>query len=154
MSQEIIPRNSSVYTRHLIARVRHLTLWARQRELDAFNISPEQAYILLLIHNLGRKTTLAELTKYTGRRLSTLSVQLTKMEKNGLVKKFRATPNSNLVMFELTEKGFNVYKKSIKMKSDKAIMSVLSEEERQQLISLLKRIKEEAEKYKQSLENK
>jgi hypothetical protein len=47
--------------------------------------------------------------------------------------------------FELTEKGITDLKND-KMKVEKAIMSILSEEEYQQLIPILKKILNEAEK--------
>jgi DNA-binding MarR family transcriptional regulator len=49
--------------------------------------------------------------------------------------------------FELTEKGLDIYNKSKNRKVDKAIMLALSKEEREQLISLLKKIISKAEKY-------
>jgi DNA-binding MarR family transcriptional regulator len=70
------------------------------------------------------------------------------MERDGLVKKLRDNPKSVLLKYELTEKGINAYKLSNKMTSEKEIMSVLSEEERQQLISILKKVIGEAEDYK------
>ena len=144
---EIISRNSSVYGRHLIERVRHLMFWARQKELAPFFVSPRQAYVLFILYNLGHKATLVELSKYTNRGISAISTQLTRMENDGLVKKVQESPKSHLLKFELTEKGINVEKRSNDMLSDKAIMSVLSEEERQQLISILSKLKNQAEKY-------
>jgi len=47
----------------------------------------------------------------------------------------------------VTEKGIDIYKKSNEMKSDKTIMSVLTEAERQQLISIMKKVIRAAEKY-------
>ncbi len=47
--------------------------------------------------------------------------------------------------FELTEKGVTSLKND-KMKVEKAIMSILSEEEYRQLIPMLKKILDEAEK--------
>jgi DNA-binding MarR family transcriptional regulator len=65
---------------------------------------------------------------------------MAKMEKDGLVKKSREVPKSTLLNFELTDKGREVFKKSSEQKADRAIMSVLSEDERQQLISMLQKI--------------
>jgi DNA-binding MarR family transcriptional regulator len=72
---------------------------------------------------------------------------MTTLEKDGLVKKIREVPKSRLLRFELTEKGLDIYNKSKNRKVDKAIMSTLSKEEREQLISLLKKIISKAEKY-------
>jgi DNA-binding MarR family transcriptional regulator len=106
---------------------------ARQKELLPYHISPRQATILFILSNLGHKATLAELSKNTDRQINTLSQQITRMEKNGLVRKARETPKSALISFETS--------------SVVSIMSVLTEEERQQLISLLKKVVNSAEKY-------
>jgi DNA-binding MarR family transcriptional regulator len=102
---------------------------ARQKELRPFDISPRQATILFILN----------------RQINTLSQQITRMEKNGLVRKVRETPKSALISFELTEKGTEIYNKSVETSSVEQIMSVLTEEERQQLISLLKKIAAAAE---------
>jgi DNA-binding MarR family transcriptional regulator len=135
-----------VYSRYLIGKARHFLLKARQKELNPYNISARQARILDIIQNIGHSVTLAELARYTDRGVSSLSVQLTRMEKDGLVKKTRKTLKSNLLCFELTAKGLDTYKHSSEMNAEKTIMSVLSEKERQQLISLLKRIISTAKK--------
>jgi DNA-binding MarR family transcriptional regulator len=72
------------------------------------------------------------------------------MEKDGLVKKTREVPKSALLKFELTEKGSNIEKRCNIKTSDKTIMSVLSEEERQQLISMMNKLRNKAIKYKGS----
>jgi DNA-binding MarR family transcriptional regulator len=68
------------------------------------------------------------------------------MEKEGLVKKIRETPNSVNLTFELTEKGHTIYESCKKEKSIKAIMSVLSKEELQELISILEKISNKGRK--------
>jgi DNA-binding MarR family transcriptional regulator len=120
---------------------------ARQKELSPFDISPRQATVLFILNSLGRKSTLTELSKHCDRQINTLSQQITRMEKNGLVRKVRETPKSALISFELTKKGTEIYNKSSETSSVEQIMAVLSEKERQQLISLLKKIATAAEKY-------
>ena len=145
--EEVTARNSRLYARLLLNRARDLLLDTRQKELAPYYISSRQAYILFILYNLGHKATLAELAKLNEREINTLSVQMTRMEKEGLVKKVRELPKSTLLRFELTEKGIDVYKNTSKMRADKTIMSVLSEEECQQLISSLQKIITKAEKY-------
>ena len=147
MMEKIISENSSMYSRYLIGRVRHFMNRARQKELLPYRISPRQATILFILSNLGHKATLAELSKNTDRQINTLSQQITRMEKNGLIRKVRETPKSALISFELTENGKNASKNITKTSSVEAIMSVLTEEELQQLISLLKKLVTSAEKY-------
>ncbi|MGP8080435.1 MAG: MarR family winged helix-turn-helix transcriptional regulator [Dehalococcoidales bacterium] len=120
---------------------------AQQKELNPYSISPRQATILFILSSIGHKTTLTELSKHTDRKINTLSQQITRMEKNGLVRKVRETPKSALISFELTEKGIETYENSNKMNAVEKIMAILTEDERQQLISLLKKVANAAEKY-------
>ena len=145
--EEKTAEDSSIFSRYLIGRLRHLMFNARLKELAPYHISPRQSTIIFILYTLGHKATLSELAKRTDRKMSTLSIQLVRMEKDGLVKKAREVPKSAQKSIELTEKGVDLYKKSYDMKSVKEIMSILSEEERQQLISLLRKVISKAEKY-------
>jgi DNA-binding MarR family transcriptional regulator len=73
---------------------------------------------------------------------------MSKMERDGLVKKIRDTPNSIQFSFRLTEKGMNTYQNCMREDSITAIMSVLSKAELKQFISMLEKITAKAEKYK------
>lgn len=143
--EQTISQNSSFYCRYLINEARHFLLQARKKDLSQYHVTPEQIQIILVIYTL-HKTTLAELAKLTNRTTNTLSNKMIKMEKDGLVKKTRETPKSTLLSFELTEKGYSVFDKG-KDKVTEEIMSVLSEEERQQLISILRNIIDKAKKF-------
>jgi len=68
------------------------------------------------------------------------------MEEDGLIKKVREIRKSNIVMVELTEKGIDIFKKSNVLMTDKRILSVLTEEERQLLILTMKKILSQEEK--------
>jgi DNA-binding MarR family transcriptional regulator len=133
-------KNSLMYSRFLIGKTRQLLFRARKKELDVYSITPRQAHVLTCIYELGEKADLSALAERTERNINTLSINMTKMEQAGLVKKIRDTPKSTKLRFELTERGFNIYQNVRKVKSAKTIMSALSEEERQQLIALLEKI--------------
>jgi len=66
--------------------------------------------------NFGDRANLNELAERTERNLNTLSINVTKMEQAGLVKKIRDTPKSTKLRFELTEKGLNIYQEARKIK--------------------------------------
>jgi len=145
---EIKSNDSGVYARLLLGRAVHLLLKARQKELAPFYISAQQVQLLSILHNLGHKATLNELSKYSERGINTISAQITKMEKEGLVKKSRVIPKSTLLCIELTESGLEIYNHTNELKQDKAIMSVLSKEECQKLILMLDKIITRAKKHK------
>jgi DNA-binding MarR family transcriptional regulator len=147
--EEIAAKNSKLYSRILLSRARDLMLDIRQTELVPYQLSPRQAYILDILYNLGHKATLTQLAKYNEREANTISVQMSKMVKEGLVHKVRETTKSTLLRFELTEKGLEAYSYSKKQTSEKVIMGVLSEAERQQFIATLKKIIAKADKYRE-----
>jgi DNA-binding MarR family transcriptional regulator len=137
---EITSSDSILYSRLLLGKARHLLVRARQKELAPFHISPRQATVLTVIDDLGDKANLTELAEHTDRNINTLSIQITRMENDGLVTKVREEPKSNKLRFELTKKGLEACKEVKKINSLTEIMSALTEKERQQLISLLEKI--------------
>ena len=144
---QIISKDSLLYSRYLIGKARHFILQVRQKELKPYLVSARQANVLIILYRLGRKGTLAQLAANTDRGISALSILTTRMEKDGLLKKVRETPKSNQLSFELTKKGLATYEKVKIMSSVKTIMSVLSEEERKQLISSLEKVITKAKQY-------
>jgi len=145
-------RNRHMQARQLLGRARRLMLYARNKELAPYHISSNQAFLLFVIYYHGQKhpdhkITLAELAQQTDREKNTISLQMTTMEKDGLVKKIREVSKSNQLSFELTEKGLNAFHNSKHWKTDKAIMSALSKDELEVLITLLNKIIKKAEKY-------
>lgn len=142
-----LEQNRYKYAHLLLGKARHLTVSARQKELAPLRISSRQAYILYFLYHLGHKATVAELAVDSDREKNTISLQMTIMAKDGLVRKIQEVPKSRLLSYELTEKGIEAYNKSKDSKTEKAIMTTLSKEECEQLISLLEKIIKKAEKY-------
>jgi len=145
-------RISTDYKRYawiLVGKAREEMLKARQKELTPYEISPRQAYVVDILYNLGRRATIAEVAKHVDREVNTLSQQLNRMEKDGLVKRYQEKAKSTLLTFELTEKGVLAYENSLKRDSIKKVMSVLTEDQTHQLISMLEQLIIAAEKYQQ-----
>ena len=145
-------RNRHMQARQLLGKARRMMLYARNKELAPYHISSNQAFLLFVIFYHSQKhpdhrITLAELSQQTDREKNTISLQMTTMEKDGLVKKIREVPKSNQLSFELTEKGLDAFHKSKHWKTDKAIMGALSKDELEVLIGLLTKIIKKAEKY-------
>lgn len=148
--EEKIGLDNERYAWLLIGQARHIMMKARQRELAPYEIFPQQAQIIDVLYDLGRKATLVELAKASDRGVASISAQLTRMEKDGLVEKFRENRKSALKKFYLTEKGMNAHEIISKRTSIRTVMSVLSEEDFQQLIPTLKKIIGSSEKYLKS----
>jgi DNA-binding MarR family transcriptional regulator len=125
---------------HLIGKVNHLLILARQRELNQYHIPVRQAYILRVIHELGSKATLYELAKKVERTSDVISRQAVKMENDGLIQRIKDSPKSKILRLELTKKGLEIIKVSGQSKSADAIFSTISGEQRQQLESILNQL--------------
>ena len=144
--EEIISHDDILHAQLLLEKTSDSVFNAAQKNMATHNLNPREAYILFLLYHLGHKATLTELAKYRNRKLNTISVQMTKMQKVGLVEKGRAVSNTTRLHFELTEKGLNTFYACSKLMACKELMSRLSDEERQQLITLLEKILKNGQK--------
>jgi DNA-binding MarR family transcriptional regulator len=124
----------------LLGKIHHKRMLVRQRELSPYNIPTRQLRMLSIIHDLGTKATLSAIAEKVERKVSVISQQTQNMEKYGLIKRVKETPRSRLLKIELTPKGLNMIKIDRKSKAMDEIMSVLNEEERKRLHSLLERL--------------
>jgi len=131
----------------LMGKIHHKRILLRQRELNEYNIPTRQLYMLQAIRDLGSKTTISEIAKTVEREVESISRQLVSMEKDGLIKRIKNTPKSNLLRLELTERGLEMVKVARESESISAILSFLTAEERQQMESILNRILTRVEKY-------
>lgn len=73
-----------------------------------------------------------------------MSEILSRMEKQGLVRKAKNLDRKNLVRVELAEKGIGAYNQSSRRESLHRIMSYLSDEERRQLNAILNALRDRA----------
>ncbi len=113
----------------------------RRNELRKYNLSNGRSLILFAIQSLGDKATPAEISRKVLREPHGISETLIRMEKEGLIRKINDLRRKNQVRIVLTQKGIEAYNKSSIRESIHEIMSNLSDEEEQQLTSLLQKIK-------------
>jgi len=128
----------------LLVQAKDMVFKATGKELRQYGISPEEAGVLSIVQFLDNKATPAEISRWLLREPHTVSGILSRMEKKGLVRKTRDLDRKNLVRVTLTEKGRQAYYQSSKIESIRQIMSSLSEEEHQKLISCLKTLRDRA----------
>ncbi|MBU2535219.1 MAG: winged helix DNA-binding protein [Chloroflexi bacterium] len=128
----------------LLAQAREAMYKARQKELRRYNLSPRQSAVLFIIRAIGDKVTPAEISRRLLRESHSVSEIISRMEKQGLLKKVRDLDRKNLVRIELTEKGSEAYSQAIKRDSIHKIMSALSDEERRQFSTMLITIRDRA----------
>jgi len=130
----------------LLNQAQNLMMNARDIELMEYGTTAMQAAVLFITNAVGEETIPAEISRWLLRKPATISGLLDRMEKAGLAERVKDLPRKNLVRIRLTEKGKQVYKQSLKRASLHKIMSCLSEEERQQLASILVKLRNGATK--------
>lgn len=120
---------------------------ARDKELKPYGLSGQEAATLFIIQAIGNKVTPAHIARWLFREHHTVSALLGRMEKKGLIKKAKDPHRKNIWRVGLTDKGRKAYRQSIKWESIHEVMSTLSDDERQQLISSLNKVRDQALKY-------
>ncbi len=128
----------------LLAQTRDVIFKARQKELHRYGISAIRSAALSAIQAIGGKATPAEISRWLFREPHSVSELLSRMEREGLVTKTKDLDRKNLVRIELTDKGYDAYYQSMTQESIYKIMSSLSYEECQQLMSCLRTLRDEA----------
>ena len=124
----------------LMGKIHHKRVLVRQREIGKYHIPTRQLFVLRLIQELGAKATLSEIAKRVERKVDVISRQTVMMENDGLIKRTRVGAKTRLLKIELTEKGLELVKFSGKSKVMDEIISVLNQDEHQQLYTLLSKI--------------
>jgi len=107
---------------------------ARKQELKKYNINRSQGFVLAVIYDLGGEATLTQIVQRSFRKINTVSEILSRMEKQGLVKRVKDLKQKNRVRILLTEKGIKAGHQANKRESIIRIMSCLTEEERRKLV--------------------
>jgi DNA-binding MarR family transcriptional regulator len=127
----------------LLNQSRDAVLRVRENELSQYGITAKEADALLNIIN-NDNVTPAEISRILFREHNTVSALLTRMEKKGLIVKARDKQKKNIWRIKITENGRNAYLNSIKRESLHKIISTFSADEKKQLFSFLKEIRENA----------
>ena len=120
-------------TRHAIHR-------ARTKELRKYKINTVQSHVMFIILALGDKATPTQIGRYLFRESNSISELLKRMQKDGLIRKFRDLRKRSMIRLELTDKGLRAHNKTTGFESIHDIISVLSEEERKHLLSSLEKL--------------
>ena len=131
----------------LLQQARDAVFKAREKELSPYGITPMEAAALFTIQVIGDRATPAEISRWIFREHHTATALLSRMEKKGLVSKVKNPDRKSLWIVSLTEKGQNAYRQSLKRESIYSAMSPLSKNERQQLESYLRKVRDQALKY-------
>lgn len=116
----------------------------RGNELNQYGISATESQVLFTINDLGGKTTPAAISRRVYREHNTVTALLSRMEKKGLISKVRDRERKNIWRVDMTEKGKEVFRQSIKMDSIRRVISILSDIEQKRLETYLRKIRDNA----------
>jgi DNA-binding MarR family transcriptional regulator len=109
----------------------------RKNELNKYQISPRQLYVLHVIDGLGPKATASEICKIVARDIHVITRLSIDLEKEGYIKRVKNTPKSKILNFVLTEKGAGMLKISWKSKKIDRLLASIDKKEYQQMESTL-----------------
>jgi len=114
---------------------------AVELELKHLRLSQPQVRILNMLSRENRPVTIDELVNWTLKEFNSVSTLINRMEKNGLVKKYKKKGElKNYIT--LTEKGDILYNKKVTERSIHLIFGKLTVEEKNQLYDILKKVRD------------
>jgi len=130
----------------LIQRTVRTITRVREKELEKWELTTRKAAVLRNVIELGDEATITKLAERMVLAVSSLSEQVKRMERNGLLKKVSDLNKKNVTRIEITDKGNEMYLKVIAQGSKEDLLSILTTEEKSELWSILSKVREEANK--------
>jgi len=127
-----------------IEQARNSIYKARELELEQYGISTIQAGVMFVVHTMGGRTRPAEIARWLLREPHSISGLLSRMEKDGLLRREPDLERKNSVSIVLTEKGTDICNKTFLRESVKQILSCLNDEERKGLMNSLIKVRDRA----------
>ena len=116
----------------------------REKEVARYGVTATQSAILFIISALGDKATPSLISRWFLREPHSVSNILSRMEKQGFIKKERNPENLGEVNVSLTEKGRRAYDKTTNIDLIQEILGCLTAEERKELAASLLKLRDEA----------
>ncbi len=124
----------------LIMRTRDVLFQAREKELQKYDLTPEQAFILYFATVMKGTAGPSELARAVMRQRHTVSTLVDRMDKKGLIRKKQDAKYRNRLKIALTPKGRQCFAVTTRREPIHTILSVLDEDERRWLIHCLDKI--------------
>lgn len=128
----------------LLEQTRNAIYKARELELEQYGVSTVQAGVMFVIHTMGGRTRPADIARWLVREPHSISGLLSRMERDGLLRRVPDPDRKNAVSIVLTEYGAGICRKTFQRESVKQILACLEEEERKQLVKSLVLLRERA----------
>jgi DNA-binding MarR family transcriptional regulator len=123
----------------LLDQTRDVVAKCREVELNQFQLTRVQAAVLYILIKENRGMTIAEISNWNLRELHSVLSLINRMAKIGFIRKIR-NRESGKINVVITEAGVNAYINSTR-RSIEMIFSSIEPEEKEQLESILKKIR-------------
>ncbi|HSW57230.1 MAG TPA: MarR family transcriptional regulator [Dehalococcoidales bacterium] len=118
------------HTRFMIARL-------REKELDQFGLTPEQTHILFILAHHDGPASINYIVEITQRQHHSISTQIDRMTKQGLVNRKRSAEDARRYEVAITKRGLALLNK-VTRDSVEQTFSCLAEEDKAALRKSLK----------------
>lgn len=128
----------------MLDTTRNAMIRARRKELRKYHLENRQAAVLYFSFEANGKITPSKIAKWLVLEPHSISELVSRMEKKGLVKIIKHDDSHYYERIKLTKKGLDACVNVKKRESIHKIMSCLTDEERDQLKSILIKIKAKA----------
>jgi len=114
---------------------------AVEMELKHLGLTQPQVRVLTMLNREKRPVTLDELAHWTLKEFNSVSTLINRMEKKGLVKKFKE-PGELQTRIVLTEKGQDLFVNQVTERSIHLVFNKLSDVEKNQLDEILRKVRD------------
>ena len=129
----------------LLAQAKDGMSKARDVELAPFGVSAVQAGVLYILAAYQEPVTITEISRWLLREHHTVSSLITRMQRQGLVKKTRNRPRRGVVGVTLTAKGEEIcQQQKEERKVIHSIVATLTAQEQETLRVLLRKLRDAA----------
>ena len=123
----------------MLDHIRYMIFRARKMELARYNITPEQAHILYILHRSNDSLTINEMVERTQHQHHSISTLINRMTKKGLVSKIKIPDKGRKLRIVITKKGQDLLEIMTRDTLGK-IFTCLSEEDKQEMVAHLCRL--------------
>jgi DNA-binding MarR family transcriptional regulator len=121
-----------------------LMVKVRQRELSQYGVTLSSLSALNTIVELGEAVTISNIARRIGLEIPSISAQLNRMQKEGLIEKSKNRGKRKLIKISITDKGYEILEKTSDRKAINSIMSALTDEEKHRLWAIIIKIREQS----------
>ncbi len=143
--RKYVPFLDRHYNLYTLIYLTHTALFnTRYQEIKGLGITSMELGLLTVVHGLGGSATPAEISRWMMRKRPTVSGLLNRMERNGLITRSGYKHNRKLKKVSMTARGRRALQQAYRTDVMHTIMGALSDEDFNQLWSLLERLRTKA----------